>query len=91
MNNGIFGSFYNSMQMVESVHAVEEDGTRPLTVKRSFKERFLSLPWRPWVSTKVIQVPNYKPAIYVTGNKIVYHPALKARIEQSVIDWNAKS
>lgn len=66
-----------TLKLVESVFAIEQDGTRPETVRRSWKERLFTRPWRPWVSTKTIQVPNYKPAIFRAGNVVYYHPSMK--------------
>lgn len=68
---------HGALKLQESVFAVEQDGTRPEIVRRSWKERLFERPWQPWVATKTIQVPNYKPAIYRIGNTIVYHPSLK--------------
>ena len=78
-------------KMMESMSAVELCGTKPMDVKRSWKERLFSLPWRPWITHKTIQVPNYKPAMFRVGDMIIYHPALKKSIENSVIDWNSKA
>lgn len=75
------------LEMYESANSIEIDAdnpTKPETIKRSWKERLFSLPWRPWVKTKVIRVPNYKPAIYRVGNRFIYHPALKAEIMKAV-------
>jgi len=36
-----------------------------VTVKRSWKERFFSLPWQPWFETKVV----YSPVEYIISGK----------------------
>lgn len=86
------------LEFFSSTFAVERDGDRPEKFKRSWKERLFSRPWTPWVTEKTIMVPNYKPAIYRVGDKIVYHPALEDRVRAIVANdmnknpesWNDK-
>ena len=75
----MLGNIYG-LQMIESTNAVVQDGTRPIEVRRSFKERFFSWPWKPWILTRTIQVPNYKPSMYRIGHQFIYHPSLKSEI-----------
>lgn len=72
------------LEFYSSIYATERDGDRPEKFKRSWKERLFSRPWTPWVAEKTIMVPNYKPAIYRVGDKIVYHPALEDRVRAIV-------
>ena len=81
MINNIVG-----LKTFSSVAAVEEDGTRAVMVTRSFRDRFFTLPWRPWVVKKEIQVTKYKPAIFQIGDIIFFHPSL----EKQLIDLNGK-
>ena len=48
----------------------------PYQVKRSFKERFFSLPWRPFKSEKTVipQIPD--PKVLIMGDTVVMHPAI---------------
>ena len=48
-------------------------------IKRSWRERLWSWPWRPWVVTKVF----HKPAMYQIGNTIVAHPSLMSQIRDA--------
>lgn len=82
------GIFRFQLKMIESLQAVELDGIRPEKVKRTWKERLFTLPWKPWITHKTIQVPNYKPAMYRLGNQIIYHPALKEQIRKSIEVYN---
>ncbi len=45
------------MRIIESYHMVIPDGTK--SARRSWRERLLTRPWRPWKSHKT--VTNYKP------------------------------
>ena len=65
-----------------SIHAVQRDGDRPLTVKRLWRDRLFTLPWTPWKPTRTIMVPNYKPVMYKIGNDIVYHPSLEPTVKR---------
>lgn len=46
--------------------------TEPKTVERTRRERWLSWPWRPWVRTKVIQVPSRQ--VLQMGRSFLVHP-----------------
>lgn len=62
-------TFIKSFGAVEIVEVPKE-------VPRSWRERLLSLPWRPWVKTKTVQVSGNRPAIVRIGNTFYYHPSL---------------
>jgi len=72
----------SGLQLFSSSAAVVEDGTKEIEVRRSIKERLFS--WKPWITTKTITVPNYKPAMFRVGNRIVYHPSLEQAILRAV-------
>lgn len=48
----------------------------PVTVRRSWRDRLLSWPWRPWIATRthIPQVPSTE--VLVMGNTLHMHPAL---------------
>lgn len=50
--------------------------------RRGWKERFLSWPFRPWVSHMPTRKPD--PAIYQTPQGIFAHPATARRIRESL-------
>ena len=58
--------------IIWSVNAVEE-----IKIKRSWKERLFSLPWRPFVKNKI----SYNPIILQIGNKIIAHPSYKGKLK----------
>jgi hypothetical protein len=47
----------------------------PVTVRRTWRERLLSLPWRPFVATRVVipQVP-YRGFVRLNAHTIAMHP-----------------
>lgn len=72
------------LKMIESVHAQEQDGKRGTYVKRSMIERLFSLPWRPFRKDKLMIVQNYKPAMYLMHDRLIYHPSLSESIFSQV-------
>ncbi len=72
---------FQGMKVIESVWATQPG--EPKTVQRTWKERLLTWPWRPWITTKV--VPTHIPAAYRVGNMWVVHPTIMnelRRLEQ---------
>ena len=63
----------NGMRVIESVY-LEEDG-EPVQVRRSWRERLFSRPWRPLVSTRMVipKIP-YRGAVQLDANTLVMHP-----------------
>ena len=63
----------NGMRIIESVY-LEQDG-EPYQVRRSWRARLLSWPWRPWRAayTVVPKIP-YQGAIQLDARTIVMHP-----------------
>lgn len=64
---------YLDYNIIESIHCTvpEEQVTR-----RSWRERLLSWPWRPWITERrvVVQVPS--PNVYLIDQIIVCHPVM---------------
>jgi hypothetical protein len=50
------------------------------SVKRTWKERLFSLPWRPWVKMKSVHAPK----VYKTGDTIICSPKTEANIRASL-------
>lgn len=48
--------------------------TETITVSRSWRERLLSWPWRPWQSTRSERIPS--DVIYHMDGKMLMHPQL---------------
>lgn len=74
----------SGLRMTESHHALEEDGKRGAYVKRSLKERLFSRPWKPFRKDKLILIRNYKPIMFVMGNRFIFHPSLKDHINAAL-------
>ncbi len=58
---------------------------------RTWRERLLSLPWRPWEATKVVAVEAPAKFYYVDERAhVVYcHPALLAKIQVCLAGGNS--
>ena len=63
------------LQIFENTACVEW-----VEVKRTWRERLLSWPWRPWVVNKSFA----KPAMYKVGTKLICHPALLPALRKAV-------
>jgi hypothetical protein len=79
------------MKIIQSNFAVEQDGTegKEIQVKRgSFWARLFdpdpTLPLWQKTKTKVIQVPHYKPVIYMMKDQIICHPSLYEQIHAAL-------
>ncbi len=55
----------------------------PVTVRRTWRERFLTRPWRPWRSVRIVvpQVPS-KRAVELPDGTLVVHPAMLQRLRE---------
>lgn len=67
------------MQIYESPWiTVSED----CIMRRSWRERLFSWPWKPWVAEKtiVMQVPDKH--VYIAGNNVYCHPVIARQIRE---------
>ena len=71
----------NGVEVITSVWLTESG--EPVQVRRSWRERLFSRPWRPLRRTRtfVPQVPS-KHA-YRMGDRIVMHPAMLAQLKSA--------
>jgi hypothetical protein len=65
----------HGMRIVEDVNLTEAGA--PITVRRTWRERLGTRPWRPLQATKTIvpQVP-YRGALKLDAHTLVMHPAM---------------
>lgn len=68
-------SMFNGMRVIESPF-LEQDGA-PYEVRRTWRERLFTRPWRPLVTTRTVvpKVP-YKGAVQLNAHTLVMHPAM---------------
>ena len=70
-----------------------EDG-EPIEVPRTWRERWLTLPWTPWKATKTITLRVPSSSVNIFGNKLIGHPeTIKALLDRSakIDSTNCKS
>jgi len=85
----MFGDIYQfrpmNLPVYEDTNAVEnvyED------VKRTFKERFFSWPWKPWVTHKRVCVGT-RPAGFIFNSRLlICHPIFWAQVKDSITGIN---
>lgn len=78
--NGAFT--LHGYKILESHHLLE-DG-QPQTVRRTWRERLFSRPWRPWRATRtfVPRVP-YRGAFRVGSDTVLMHPAMVIELRKA--------
>ena len=83
INTNSFISLISGYQMIESIYL-----TKPKKVERLWKERIFSWPWKPWRSTKIIQVPSEKILIMekteFSPRCIVAHPVIMGQVKEAI-------
>ena len=73
---------FNGMRVIESPY-LEQDG-EPYEVRRSWRERLFTLPWRPFFVTRTIvpKVP-YRGAVRLNATTVVMHPATLRELREA--------
>lgn len=67
---------------------ITEDVFLTTKIKRSLKERFFSLPWKPWIKWNFI--PDEK--VYMVGGRLIGHPVtIRKGIKQCQDSWTQQS
>jgi len=63
---------YCGKEIITSLHMTKTSD--PFSVKRTWRERLFSWPWRPWQTTKMItkQIPSDE--VYVFEDRMMMHP-----------------
>jgi hypothetical protein len=76
---------FRGMRVIESPY-LEQDG-EPVTVRRTWRERLFSRPWRPLVATRTVvpRVP-YRGAMRLDARTLVMHPQMLRELRKSGIE-----
>ena len=70
---------FTGMRVLESVDCVR-DG-EPYQVRRRWRDRLFSRPWRPWVATLTV-VPKIPHSLQLGPRTILAHPAIVRRLRE---------
>lgn len=54
------------------------------TFNRLWRERLFSWPWKPWKTTKTIQVTRPSEKIMWIGDKMICHPSIARRLKEAL-------
>jgi len=74
-------NMFNGMRIITSLDMVEE-GT-PYEVKRTWKERLFTLPWKPFYATKtVVPLIPKQTATFLPNGTLVMHPEMYDKIQK---------
>jgi hypothetical protein len=60
--------------------------TEQRLARRSWRERLLSWPWRPWQATKHVSVEVPDERLYTFGNVVVCHPATAQKLREELMN-----
>lgn len=63
-------------EVIESEYATKAGEPVTVTVRRTWGQRLFGRPWQPWVKTTTHTTIPQVPAVLMTRNAIVVHPAL---------------
>jgi hypothetical protein len=65
----------------------DEKVGEPLSIQvpRSWRERLLSRPWRPWRRTKPVTIWEPKGTVFQLGNKLIMHPADAHKLRTEIV------
>ena len=74
---------FNGMRVIESVHLTQNG--EPYEVRRTWRERLLTRPWRPLQATRTVMphVP-YQGAVRLDRNTLVMHPAVWKQLRETL-------
>lgn len=73
----------NSMLGMDVITSAYLTETELVQVARSARERWWSWPWRPWATTKTVQVQIPSSQMFqLPGGKLLCHPAMLDRIRE---------
>jgi hypothetical protein len=89
-------------KLIESANAVKETRLKiPIYLKRSWRERLLSRPWKPQKSYRLVLRTKMEPAAYFLEattqfgfpqpRALIYHPILKGEILKMIEEANRLS
>jgi hypothetical protein len=64
---------FSGMRIIENANLTEPG--EPVSVRRSWRERLFSRPWKPWQATRLVipQIP-YHGAIRLNDRTLIMHP-----------------
>lgn len=73
---------FNGLRIIESLY-LTQPGT-PYQVRRTWPERLLSRPWRPFQATRTVvpQVP-YQGAVRIDASTVAMHPAMVRQLRET--------
>lgn len=74
---------WGHVRFVESKYLTVQAGWRK--VRRTWKERLLTRPWRPWQHHKLVAVQEPDPQIYeISPGVFIGHPVTITKLRQAV-------
>lgn len=85
-NHRFFNNEFSGYKVIEDVNLVNVEID---IIQRSWKERLLTLPWKPWVNTKVVEKKIPKQEVYIVRDYmnakiIVCHPVMINQLKESL-------
>ena len=80
---------YEGIRLFESEYCTK---SRQEIEQRSWYERLFTLPWRPWVTTKIVVYNDPDPNLYqIAPLSFVGHPATIAQVKAAIDNGNTST
>lgn len=85
----IFSPSFLDYKIIEDINMVD---IKIEVINKTWKERFFSLPWKPWIKTNVIEKRIPKHKVYIIDNYGVYgidkvlicHPVMAEKLRNNI-------
>ena len=74
-------SLTNGSQIIESVWLTDQVER---VVRRTWRERLFTWPWRPWTTTKIVTVTVPSGRVLQIGNSLVMHPETSRQLRAAL-------
>jgi hypothetical protein len=81
-------NYFRGIRIIESIACVEPG--EPIAVRRTWRERLFSRPWRPLEATKMVtpMLPSAQ-AYWINAHTVVMHPEMAWRLKDTLQDGDS--
>lgn len=73
---------YGGKQIITSAFLTKTSG--PFSVRRTWRERLFSWPWKPFKATKTITIQVPSDEVLVMADRIIMHPEMFRRLQDKL-------
>jgi len=85
----IFSPGFLDYKIIEDINMVD---IKMEVINKTWKERFFSLPWKPWIKTRIVEKRIPKHKVYIVDNYNIYginkalicHPVMAEKLRNNI-------